>query len=90
MGVSNSRDTKKSFNPFAKTYLQARKETRKNLILKFIDNPENSDILSNIRYLRNLIIKDKEIFAKAYRESVYKYDVSPTCVEGAEFELKRL
>ena len=72
------------------SYLRERKEVRRELIFRFIDNPKNKKILEDIRDVRTLVIKDKELCATAYKEAQYKYDVSPTCLESAQFELKRL
>lgn len=71
-------------------YYRDRKKIRKELILKFINEPKNKKILDDIRDLRSLIIRDVELCATSAREAQYKYDVSPTCYESAEFELKRL
>jgi len=71
-------------------YHRDRTNCRRELIKKIISDPNNKQILDDCRDLRGLILRDVELCATAFRESQYKYDVSPTCMESAEFELKRL
>lgn len=73
-----------------KLYMKERNKARKKIILKFISDPENRDILENIVDLKSLIINQLELSATAQREAAFQFDCSATCLEAAELELLRL
>lgn len=79
-----------STNIFDFQYQKERAELRKALILSFINNPENDNILAKISAVRSIIIQHPELCATAAKESIKKFDYSPTTEDAAYHELDRL
>lgn len=63
---------------------------RRALILSFINDPANKDVLSRITAVRSIIIQNPEYCATAAREAEKKFDYSPTSLDAAHNELDRL
>jgi hypothetical protein len=69
-------------------YQKERSDLRKALILSFVGNPENKDVLSRIKAVRAILTQHSDICSTAERES--NHDYSPISLEAAENELDRL
>ena len=72
------------------SYEKQRRQLRQALILNVIGDPENEDILANIKALRELLIYRDDICATAAREKANKFDHSATSMDAAFRELERL
>jgi hypothetical protein len=71
-------------------YQKERSELRRALILSFLGNPENQELVDKIAKLRSLIVLYPDICATAAAEAKSKFDCSATNIESAYFELERL
>jgi hypothetical protein len=71
-------------------YEKERLELRRALILSFVNNPDNNEVVSKIAALKALLIKQPHICSTAARELHRKFDYNPTCMESAFAEIDRL
>lgn len=71
-------------------YQKERSELRKALILSFLGNPDNQNIIEKISTMRNLVIQYPEICVTAANEAAKNFDCSVTNMESAYIELERL
>eukprot|EP01036_Dinobryon_divergens_P024938 gene24938-33433_t len=71
-------------------YEKDRSQLRRALILSFIDNAENRDIVNQIESLKSLVTKHPHLCATAARELARVFDCSPTSLDAAYAELDRL
>jgi hypothetical protein len=71
-------------------YEKERLELRRALILSYVNNPDNNEIVSKIAALKALLIKQPHLCSTAAKELTRKFDYNPTCNESAFAEIDRL
>jgi hypothetical protein len=71
-------------------YQKERSELRKALILSFVGDPANQDVLARIAAVRSIIIQNPHLCATAAREAATTFECSPTSLDAANNELDRL